>query len=221
MKMPKARQSIPTIPLTSVLDPKLEMNLLEPLGDPGNVSLLELMVISSLTRRANPPTIFEIGTFDGRTALNLAANLGAGGKIYTLDLQSAALDSTKFALAAGERSFVSKESSGAKFVNTPQAEKITQLYGDSATFDFSPYAGKMGLIFIDGSHTREYLEQDSQTALQLAADEAIILWHDYQQDWPGVIAGLNELYETNPVFSSLRQIEGTTLVMWQRENTRR
>lgn len=221
MKTPQARQSIPTIPLTSVLDSKLDITLLEPLGDPGNVTLLELMVISFLARRARPQAVFEIGTFDGRTALNLAANLGPEGKVYTLDLPSAALDATKFPLAVGERSFVAKASSGAKFVNTPHAAKITQLYGDSAIFDFSAYENRMGLVFVDGSHTREYLQQDSQTALHLAADGAVILWHDYQQDWPGVIAGLNELYETNPAFSALRKIEGTTLVMLQRENYRR
>ena len=221
MKTPQIPRSIPTMPLTTVLDSKLDIRLLHPLSEPGNVTLLELLVISSLARRATPPVIFEIGTFDGRTTLNIAANLDPEGRVYTLDLPSAELDATKFPLASGERSFVDKASSGAKFLRTPQAAKITQLYGDSATFDFSAYAGKMGLIFVDGSHTREYLEQDSQTALQLVAECGIILWHDYQQDWPDVISGLNELYETNPVFSSLRQIEGTTLVMWQRENTRR
>ena len=221
MKLPEVRRAIPTIALTSVLNPKLDITLLEPLGDAGNVTLLELMVISSLARRATPPVIFEIGTFDGRTALNIAANLWPRRNGLHFGSANAGLGRTKFPLAAGERSFVAKASSGAKFVNTEYGPKITQLYGDSASFDFSAYVGRMGLVFVDGSHTREYLEQDSRTALQLAGNDAVILWHDYQQDWPGVIGGLNDLYETNPAFFSLRQIEGTTLVMWQRENTRR
>ena len=78
----------------------------------------------------------------------------------------------------------------------------------------------MGLVFVDGS-TPSILRKDSETALQLISPEGIILWHDYQQDWPGVITGLNELYQGNPAFSGLRKIEGTTLVMLQREDSRR
>jgi predicted O-methyltransferase YrrM len=221
MKTPKISQPIPTIPLALVLDSKLDLTLLEPLGDPGNVTLLELMVVSSIAHRTIHPMVFEIGTFDGRTTLNIAANIAPDGKVYTLDLPESGLRKTKFQLEPGERSFVAKENSGAKFINTEFAAKITQLYGDSATFNFSSYLGRMGLVFVDGSHTYEYVRQDSETALRLTADGGIILWHDYHQDWPGVIAGLNELYQANLAFSTLRRIEGTTLVMLQRENTRR
>jgi len=221
MKMPAEAERLPTLPLDVVLTNKLDLTLLEPLAGGGNVSMLELMVIANIAKQAEPPTAFEIGTFDGRTTLNLAANLKLPAEVYTLDLPSDELGETKFALAPGESAFVDKEHSGAKFIGTPYAKKITQLYGDSATFDFSPYAGQMGLVFIDGSHSYDYVLQDSESAFRLASENAVILWHDYQQDWPGVIRALNELLQTDTACAGMARIEGTSLVILKRENSRR
>jgi predicted O-methyltransferase YrrM len=197
MKMPTENERLPIFPLSAVLTSKLEFTLLEPLAAGGNVSLLELMVIANLAKQAAPPMAFEIGTFDGRTTLNIAANIELPARVYTLDLPKTNLSETKFALAPGEAAFVDKEQSGAKFSGTAYEKQITQLYGDSATFDFSPYAGQMGLVFVDGSHAYDYVLQDTANALRLASDDAVILWHDYQQDWPGVIRALNDLQQTD------------------------
>jgi len=221
MRMRREDQRLPVLPLTSVLEGQLDFKLLELLAEGGNVSLLELMVIAKLAQQAQPKTAFEIGTFDGRTTLNIAANLGPAGAVYTLDLPPAGLGGTKFELAPGESAFVDKPESGAKFAGTSFANQITQLYGDSANFDFSDYEDRMGLVFVDGSHAYDYVHQDTLTALRLAAAGAIILWHDYQQDWPGVIRALNEAKATNPACSSLGRIEGTSLVLLRRENTGR
>jgi hypothetical protein len=221
MKMPAGDERIPAVPLSTVLGRHLDLTLLEPLGTAGNVTLLELLVIASLARCANPPVAFEIGTFDGRTALNIAANLSQEGKVYTLDLPKSDIGRTRFTLALGERKFADKESSGAKFAGTEFASKIEQLYGDSATFDFTPYEHRSGLVFVDGSHAFEYVLQDTATALRLASvEKAFILWHDYQPDWPDVIRALNRAYETNPWLGGLQRIEGTSLVLLKREDSR-
>ncbi|MBA3961640.1 MAG: class I SAM-dependent methyltransferase [Chthoniobacterales bacterium] len=219
--MPQEKESLAVLPLSEILSPKLDLTLLEPLVEGGNVSILELMVITQLAQRADPPIAFEIGTFDGRTTLNIAANLKADGNVYTLDLPRTGLGETQFELAPGEEAFVDKKESGARFAETNYARRITQLFGDSATFDFSPYQGKAGLIFVDGSHAFDYVRQDSVSALRLAAENAVILWHDYQQDWPGVIRALNELQQSNPACRSLTRIEGTSLVMLKCEDSRR
>jgi len=221
MKMPAEKELLPILPLSAVLTSKLDVTLLEPLFAGGNVSLLELMVIANVAKQAEPPMAFEIGTFDGRTTLNIAANLTLPAKVYTLDLPKSDLGETKFALAPGETAFVDKTKSGARFIGTAYEKQITQLYGDSATFDFSPYEGQMGLVFVDGSHSYDYILQDTANALRLASDNGFILWHDYQQDWPGVIRALNELKERDKTCTGLAKIEGTSLVMLKRENSRR
>ncbi len=219
--MPTEKERLPIIALTDVLPSKLGLTLLEPLAEGGNVSMLEVMVIAALARNSEPPSAFEIGTFDGRTALNIAANLKEGGKVWTLDLPKAGLGETQFELAPGESAFVDKKVSGAKFKGTVHSGQITQLYGDSATFDFSPFAEKMGLVFVDGSHAYEYVLKDTASALRLVADGGTILWHDYQQDWPGVIRALNELRAKDSACANLRRIEGTSLVMLKCESSRR
>lgn len=221
MKMPAEAEHLPVLPLTAVLKSRLDFTLLEPLAEGGNVTMLELMVIATVAQQAEPPTAFEIGTFDGRTTLNIAANLQLPGRVYTLDLPSAGLGGTKFALAPGESAFVDKKESGAKFIGTAYEKQITQLYGDSAAFDFSPYGGQIGLVFVDGSHAYDYVLQDTASALRLASETAVILWHDYQQDWPGVIRALNEFQRRDAACAGMVRIEGTSLVMLKRENSRR
>ena len=59
--------------------------------------------------------IIEIGTFDGRTTLNLAMNAPKGSAVFTLDLPPD--HPTQFQLAPGERMFVEKMVPGERFRN--------------------------------------------------------------------------------------------------------
>lgn len=53
----------------------------------GNVRISELVILSSFAAQCpNRTNLFEIGTFDGRTALNLAWNSPDQCQVYTLDL---------------------------------------------------------------------------------------------------------------------------------------
>jgi hypothetical protein len=184
----------------------------------GNVRLSELAILA-LAASAVPPgsEIIEIGTFDGRTALNLAINAPAGVSIATLDLpadQPSALD-----IEASERRYVDKPTPGARLrsCNTiwrSAAERVVQLRGDSATYDWSPHHGRAGLVFVDGSHAYDYVRKDTETALQLVGQGGVVLWHDYGV-WPGVNRALEELEATKGL--GLVAIAGTSLVFWRAE----
>src|SRR5271157_5902498 len=52
----------------------------------GNLTVDELAVVALLCQWLQPQTVFEFGTFNGRTTLNLAANTPPDAKVYTLDL---------------------------------------------------------------------------------------------------------------------------------------
>ena len=190
-----------------------EREIVEPTAVDGNVSLEELMAIVTVVACHRPNTIFEIGTFDGRTTLNLALNAPAGSKVYTLDLPVSAINSTVHELDFHDRKYVFKPSSGARFAGRTGSEKIIQLYGDSATFDFSEFIGKMDLVFVDGSHTRAYVEADTRTAMLLRSPRGIILWHDYSSCWDDVTKTLNSLQATDPRFKDLFQIAGTSIAV--------
>lgn len=202
-------RTLPCVSLASVTSDDTEIALPEPLGADGNVSLLELLAIARLVRERRPASVFEIGTFDGRTTLAMARNAPPDARIRTLDLPPTA--PTRHELARKERRYVEKAQPGARFLRTPLASRIEQLYGDSATFDFSPFEAEF--VFIDGSHAYEYVLSDSRRALELTRGRpATILWHDYSA-WEGVTRALNELRANDPRFAGLRWLEGTTLAL--------
>ena len=145
--------------------------------------------------------------------LNMAKNSPIGSKIYTLDLPKEKIAATKLKIQFGDRIFIDKEISGSTHLNKDSEGKITQLYGDSATFDFSSFYGTMDFIFIDGAHSYEYIVNDTNKALKLLRNrKGIIIWHDYDHGWPGVTTALNELFKKGELFAALKHIEGTSMV---------
>jgi len=200
------------------LFPAKPIVLAQPRRAQGDVNLAELSVLATAAASvATGAEIVEIGTFDGRTTLNFAANSPTHLAVFTLDLPPDA--ASKFALAPGERAFVEKPRSGRHFVEADAewaapAQRITQLFGDSATFDWSPHHGKAGLVFVDGSHAHDYVVADTDTALRLIAQKGVVIWHDYGV-WEGVTRALEEIEASRHL--GLRHVRGTSLVVWKSE----
>jgi len=210
-KHKKPEALVPKIGVSEFLPRQIEVNLAEPEARDGNVTLAELVILAQLVKLSGAAKIFEIGTFDGRTTLNLALNSREDAQIFTLDLGDKELEEFS-KIEHGDKKFIGKTKFGRKFDDKPEAKKITQLWGDSAKFDFSPYKNSVDLIFVDGSHQYEYLLKDSDTALYLTKSGSIILWHDYNTSWPGVTRALNELQQNDPRFKNIRHITGTSMV---------
>jgi len=184
----------------------------------GNIRISELSVINLIATNCEDGTsLFEIGTFDGRTTLNLAFSSPASCKVYTLDLQPE-MD-TVFSLEKGERHMVEKEKSGARIEkykgsNNAITEKIHQVFGDSAAFDFSKHYTSCSLVFVDGSHQYDYALSDSKEAIKMVKKGGVIIWHDYGI-WEGVTKALEEIESKNKI--GLKVINGTSLVYWKNE----
>jgi hypothetical protein len=68
----------------------------------------------------------------------------------------------------------------------------------------------MDLVFIDGSHTYDYVISDTMTAMKLLRHKkGVIIWHDY--GWYEVIKALNEFYTEGGIYAEMKNIEGTSL----------
>lgn len=179
----------------------------------GNVSERELIVINGIVRSTRPRRLFEFGTFDGRTTLNLAANAPEGARVLTLDLPRSQRTATAWELDPHELVYVEKSESGQRYRGTDLEGAIVQLYGDSGSFDFGALEGTMDFVFVDASHAYEYVVNDSLHALRLLGDGGgVVLWHDYGR-WDGVTRALNDLRDADPRFEDLGHIEGTTLAV--------
>lgn len=178
----------------------------------GNVRLEELAILNLLAADCEAgDAIFEIGTFDGRTTLNLTLSSHSSVSVYTLDLLPD-MD-TVHELDPGERHMIDKPRPGTRLEQTLQqfpalASRITQLHGDSAFFDFSPYRQACGMVFIDASHACEYVFSDSRNALAMIRPGGVIVWHDYGI-WSGVTQALEKLRESDGL--DIVNIRGTSL----------
>ena len=193
------------------------MKILEPEFVDGNISLVELSCINQLVKKYKPKIIFEFGTFDGRTTLNLAANAPLNAKIYTLDLPRKPTR-TKYKLYKGknavysDNTYIAGRAVGKRFKNSKYSSKIFQLYGDSASFDYSDLFNTIDFVFIDGSHAYQYVKNDTEAAFKLLRKgKGVIVWHDYG-NWPDVTIFLNHKNKTDRRFKSLKWVKDTMLV---------
>lgn len=172
-----------------------ELRLRRCVLDYGNLSYTEVMTICLLIRQMKPKSIFEFGTFNGVTTLQMAINSTDDCRIHTLNLPASGPET---AMALGEYSrdkllHPAKAGTATVFEEEPEAVKIEQLWGDSATFDFSRFERSVDLVFIDACHEYDYVKCDTENALKMIAKSGgVILWHDFPNA-PGVMRYLEEL----------------------------
>jgi hypothetical protein len=67
---------------------------------------------------------------------------------------------------------------GEAIEGTPEAKRITLLRGDSATFNYDSYQGRIDLIYIDGSHSYSYVRSDTEAALTMLSSTGTLVWDD-------------------------------------------
>jgi predicted O-methyltransferase YrrM len=139
----------------------------------------ELAYLALITRVSSPKKIFEIGTYRGRTALNFANNSPEDCVVYTLDLPPEARSDFKALTNTDDALIIRSSDTGIDYHGQPAAGKIRQLFGNSMKFDFSPYAGQMDIVFVDGAHHYEAAYTDTQNALKMARPGGWIIWHDF------------------------------------------
>jgi predicted O-methyltransferase YrrM len=148
-------------------------------GEGINNAIDELAYLALFAKVCEPQNIFEIGTFRGRTALNFALNSPDNCTVLTLDLppddRESFLDKTNTA----DASIISASFTGVDYKGKDCEHKIIQLYGNSIEFDFSPYFGRMDIVFVDGAHHYEAVCADIANAVKMVKQGGWIIWHDF------------------------------------------
>jgi predicted O-methyltransferase YrrM len=160
-----------------------------PMGDVSfriwNMDPLERFCLAALASLRQPRQIFEIGTFDGSTTLLLARTVPRA-HIYTLDLSPEYVD------GKNDLALARVNGAGSKFKGVPESDRITQLYGDSRNFDFSPYFDKMDMVVVDGGHEADCVTPDTENALKMVTPDGLVAWDDYSPKWPDVVAAVDD-----------------------------
>ncbi|MBI9087305.1 MAG: class I SAM-dependent methyltransferase [Desulfobacterales bacterium] len=172
----------------------------------------ELRILCAVIRARQPQTIFEIGTFKGGTTLRMAANSQA--QITTLDLPAKGHRDHRLPEMNDPELDVYPDIPGIRFRGSPHARRIEQVLADSRTFDYSPYFGKMDLVFVDACHHHDFVIRDSMNAFKMRSPGGMIVWHDYADYAPGVMRALETVHGRFP----LVHIAGTSLAVYMENN---
>lgn len=190
------RPTVPTVELLNFVPEAAELDLQVRYGFSWwNIDANSLAVLTTLAVARDAKSIFEFGTYKGVTTRQLAESC-ASAEVVTLDFPP-----------SPDAHFVPGEA----FRNTAASERISQQYGDAKSFDFSPYLGRMDLVFVDAGHEYQDVRTDTENALLLARPGALVVWDDYTS-WTGVRRCINELSRDLPIV----HIAGTRLAVLRR-----
>ncbi len=181
----RAQKRIKTVKLSDIFPSKLEKGsiILENfLGHWGNISVEEVCKIALITKFLKPRKIFEFGTYNGMTILQLALNSPKNCMVYTLDLPNNSSPSISLSkidtLVAKHFKDKFGTKTGSYFKNRKDI-KVIQILQDSATFNPTPFKNSMDLIFIDAAHDYKNKKTDSENAFFMLRKNGVIIWHNY------------------------------------------
>jgi len=164
-------------------------------------------LLAVLVDRA-PEAVLEIGTFNGYTTRLLALNLPSS-TIHSVDLPTSfSTESDVSPLKKDDFHLITGRSVGNEYRSDPSITNVVQHFGDTVTWNFQDAQGAT-FFFIDGSHTYEYIRNDTEKALAACSGHnATFIWHDCDEFHPDVVRWLREMITAgHPV----RRIAGTHL----------
>jgi len=163
----------------------IQLPVYYPLLASEDTPLTDMLFLLNLAKGRNARRILEVGTYRARTACALHLNCPQA-EIVSYDIQ--VLDSPYRRALVNARNVQLRHSSFSGSAGPLRREP---------PFDF---------IFVDGSHRLEDVIADSRLALELLAQNGIIIWHDYRpndyrNDGLRVPEGLEVIRKTVPVFA--------------------
>jgi len=127
----------------------------------------DLMLLATLAEGIGGCRYFEIGTWRGESVAIMAARCAS---CHTLCLTDAQMRK----MGMHERTI---QSHG---MFSRGLENVTQLRGDSASFDFGGLKQRFDLVFIDGDHHYDRVLSDTRNVFEhLAHERTVVVWHDY------------------------------------------
>lgn len=176
----------------------------------GETDPFEMLCTIAIVRAVQPHVIFEFGTFRGRTTCLFARHAPVDAEIVTLDLPPGQVEQLAIRPSRSDLQYINKPLIGGAIDPLVRQGRITQLLGDSMTYDFSPYHRRCDLIFVDAAHSYPFVRSDTANSMVMRRPNGVILWHDYKPGCPGVVRALHE----RPERDDMVHIEGTSLVVY-------
>jgi predicted O-methyltransferase YrrM len=197
-------QGLPLVPLAHFLGPA--DTTVRPFAFREGGSLpTDLLLLRALARRMPGCRYFEIGTWRGESAANVAE---VAADVFTLNLSDAEIR----ALGLPER-YIRLHG----FFSKP-LPNVRHLHGNSATYPFDEFAEPFDVIFIDGDHRYAAVRTDTRRVFEhLVGPNTTVVWHDVSRQ-PGeprweVLAGLLDGLPATAA-GQLVQVENTLCALY-------
>ncbi|MGY2131215.1 class I SAM-dependent methyltransferase [Hymenobacter sp. HD11105] len=195
---------LPMVPLAPFLPPSGDA--VQPFAFREGGSLpTDLALLRGLARAMPDCHYFEIGTWRGESAANVAE---VAAMVHTLNLSAEEMRSLGLSARYIElHGFFSRG-----------LPNVQHLHGNSATFDMAGLGQRFDLIFIDGDHHYESVRTDTRRVFEhLVHPRTIVVWHDAarqpgQPRWEvlaGILAALPEA-----AGGQLVQVENTLCALY-------
>jgi predicted O-methyltransferase YrrM len=168
----------------------------------------EILILSAVVKFSNATNILEIGTYNGNTTFNLAANSPDAAMITTVDLPPDWNGKLELKVPNLSINVEKRTKIGSQFKNTKYEKKIKQIFSDSAKIDWSRLSIPFDIVFIDGCHYYEYVKMDTQNSLRHLKSGGILIWHDY-----GMYKDVSKVVDETAKKIRVKAIRGTRLAV--------
>lgn len=173
-----------------------------------SITIAELNSLLAIIKHLNAKNILEIGTFDGGTTLNIAANIPKGGLVTTIDLP---YENSGYDIEFSE--FMDNKSNsdkvGIQYLYSDYTDRISQVLEDSAKIDYEKLQAPFDIFFIDGCHDYNYVKNDTEKALKYTKKGGVIIWHDY-----GMIEDVSNYIDQLAKTIDIKAIKGCRLAVY-------
>jgi hypothetical protein len=171
----------------------------------GGTDTLEILTLAAIAKVRKPRRVFEIGTYNGKTTSVFLLNTPEESQVFTLDLPPSGGVAENYLPSDVE--LVNNRRTDDFLVPFRSSERYHQLYCDSKLFDPEPFRDSIDLGFIDGAHTRDFVQNDTEKMAIMMAPDGLVLWHDY--GGKGSFRPLADYLESLPC--AMCRITGTSL----------
>ena len=170
----------------------------------GSLPWCDIVPLLSLLVDRKPRAVLEVGTFNGHTTRLMALNLPEA-TIHTVDLP----ETFDGGFEKDDFHLIAARNVGIEHRSDASIGNVRQHFGDTASWDFS--TANATFFFIDGSHTYDYVRNDTERALAASRGRrATLLWHDCNIMHPDVTAWLIEMIQSG---QPVRRIDESNLAI--------
>ena len=163
----------------------------------GSIPVFDAVILAAILKLRRPFRVLEFGTYLGYSTRVILENSSPECSVFTVDLPHGAdigdesLKVTDYELhtsAALNDNFLRQLQfhAGARYLaalSEVHQSRLTQIKADTRNLDSGSLlrmlGGRCDLIFIDGGHDYETVTSDTKLALEVASDDATVVWHDY------------------------------------------